>query len=89
MVDEGLIDEAKSLLPFRHFQPLNTVGYKELFEYFDGKHDLDTAIQLIKRNTRRYAKRQLTWFRKDKNCIWLPFDKRSIMFNQIKQHLNR
>jgi tRNA dimethylallyltransferase len=65
MIDEGLIAEAKELYPLRHLNALQTVGYKEVFEHFDGKISLDKAIELIKQNTRRYAKRQLTWFRND------------------------
>ena len=64
MVAEGLVDEAKALYPQRSCNALNTVGYKELFDHFDGKISLDEAIDLIKRNSRRYAKRQLTWFGK-------------------------
>lgn len=71
MVEQGLIDEVKALLPYRHLNALNTVGYSELFDYFDGKIDLTRAIELIKQNTRRFAKRQLTWFNKDKEFIWL------------------
>jgi tRNA dimethylallyltransferase len=71
MVKQGLIDEVRSLLPYRHFNALNTVGYSELFDYFDGKTDLDAAIDMIKQNTRRFAKRQLTWFRKDKEVKWM------------------
>jgi tRNA dimethylallyltransferase len=70
MVKQGLIDEVKSLLPHRNLNALNTVGYKEIFEYLDGKTDLDTAISMIKQNTRRFAKRQLTWFNKDKTINW-------------------
>ena len=71
MVEQGLIDEVKSLLPYRHLNALNTVGYSELFDYFDGKTDLNRALELIKQNTRHFAKRQLTWFNKDKEFIWL------------------
>ena len=71
MVDEGLVEEVQSLLPYRHLNALNTVGYSELFDYFDGKTDLRAAIDLIKQNTRRFAKRQLTWFRKDKEIKWV------------------
>jgi tRNA dimethylallyltransferase len=71
MLEEGLVEEAKSLYPFRDLQALNTVGYKELFEYFDGKVDFSTAVENIKINTRQYAKRQMTWFKKDKNTTWL------------------
>lgn len=70
MVKQGLIAEVQSLLPFRNLNPLNTVGYTELFDFFDGKTDLNTAISSIKQNTRRFAKRQLTWFRKDKEINW-------------------
>lgn len=74
MVKRGLIEEVRALLPYRHLNALNTVGYSELFDYFDGKIDLDTAISLIKQNTRRFAKRQLTWFRKDKEIKWVMAD---------------
>lgn len=74
MVKQGLVDEVRSLLPYRHLSALNTVGYSELFDYFDGKTDFETAISLIKQNTRRFAKRQLTWFRKDKDILWFQPD---------------
>ena len=64
MMDEGLLAEAEKLLPFRHLNALQTVGYKELFDYFDGKISLDHAVAEIKKNTRRFAKRQITWFKK-------------------------
>ncbi|MEO6520479.1 MAG: tRNA (adenosine(37)-N6)-dimethylallyltransferase MiaA [Mucilaginibacter sp.] len=70
MIEQGLVAEVKSLLPYRDYNALNTVGYKEIFDYLDGTTDLDTAIALIKQNTRRFAKRQLTWFNKDKNFAW-------------------
>lgn len=63
MIKAGLVDEAKGLFEYRHLNSLQTVGYKELFDYFDGEITLEEAIELIKRNTRRYAKRQMTWFR--------------------------
>ncbi|MBR5250083.1 MAG: tRNA (adenosine(37)-N6)-dimethylallyltransferase MiaA [Bacteroidales bacterium] len=65
MMEQGLLEEARSLLPYRSMPALNTVGYRELFDYFDGKQTLDQAVELIKRNSRRYAKRQQTWWRKD------------------------
>lgn len=71
MIDEGLLKEAESLLPYRHLNALQTVGYNEFFDYFDGKTDLPTAIELIKQHTRQFAKRQLTWFKKDKEIIWI------------------
>ena len=64
MMEEGLLEEVKSLFPFRHLNALQTVGYRELFDYIEGKHSLETAVEEIKKNTRRYAKRQMTWFKK-------------------------
>jgi tRNA dimethylallyltransferase len=71
MIRQGLVDEVRSLLPWRHLNSLNTVGYSELFDYFVGKTDLETGISLIKQNTRRFAKRQITWFRRDKEIYWI------------------
>ncbi|MBS1531879.1 MAG: tRNA (adenosine(37)-N6)-dimethylallyltransferase MiaA [Bacteroidetes bacterium] len=71
MIEQGLVEEVRSLLPYRYLNALNTVGYSEVFDYFDGKIDLETAVSLIKQNTRRYAKRQMTWFRKDKEVYWI------------------
>jgi tRNA dimethylallyltransferase len=80
MIQQGLIEEARSLLPHRHLNALNTVGYKELFDYFDNKISLDQSISLIKQNTRRFAKRQLTWFRRDGEVTWFePTDIASII----------
>lgn len=62
MLAEGLVQEAKDLYPFRELPSLNTVGYQELWPYFTGEYNLDRAVELIKRNSRRYAKRQITWF---------------------------
>lgn len=73
MVDEGLLNEAKKLLPHQHLNALNTVGYKELFNYFNNEWTLEFAISEIKKNSRRFAKRQLTWFKKDKNIIWFDY----------------
>jgi len=74
MIETGLLEEAQTLLPFRNLNALNTVGYKEIFEYFDGKISLEKAIEDIKTHTRRYAKRQFTWFKKDKNINWIDID---------------
>ena len=71
MMDEGLLEEAKAVYPKRALNSLQTVGYRELFAYFDGEYDLDRAVELIQQNTRHYAKRQLTWFRRDKEIHWL------------------
>lgn len=73
MMTEGLLEEARSLFSKRHLNALNTVGYKELFDYLEGKYSLETAISEIKKNTRRFAKRQLTWFRKDPDIYWFDF----------------
>ena len=71
MMEQGLLEEARQLLPYRHLNALNTVGYKELFDYFDGKCSLEQAVEDIKTHTRRYAKRQLTWFKRDYTEILL------------------
>ena len=71
MMDDGLEAEARSLLPYRDLPALQTVGYREMFDYFDGKTDLETAVRLIQRNTRHYAKRQLTWWRRDTDISWI------------------
>ncbi|WP_091411997.1 tRNA (adenosine(37)-N6)-dimethylallyltransferase MiaA [Aquimarina amphilecti] len=73
MVDEGLLEEVKSLYPYTSLNALNTVGYKEIFEYMNGNSELDFAISEIKKNTRRFAKRQLTWFRKDQEIKWFDY----------------
>ena len=73
MIDEGLLEEAKNLFPKRELNALNTVGYKELFAFLEGKDSLETAVSEIKKNTRRFAKRQLTWFRKDWEINWFDY----------------
>lgn len=70
MLEDGLLAEAEALYPYCHLSALQTVGYRELFEHFDGEISLDEAVELIKRNTRRYAKRQLTWLRRDPQIRW-------------------
>lgn len=72
MMEMGLINEVRSLIPYQHLNALQTVGYKELFEHFNGTIPLADAISRIKTNTRQYAKRQLTWFRKDQSYRWIP-----------------
>ncbi|MEM6514826.1 MAG: tRNA (adenosine(37)-N6)-dimethylallyltransferase MiaA [Bacteroidota bacterium] len=74
MMNQGLLNEARNLYQKRHLNALNTVGYKELFKYFDGSWELDFAISEIKKNTRRFAKRQLTWFKRNKETRWYDFD---------------
>ena len=74
MISQGLFAEAETLYPLRHINALQTVGYQEIFDYIDGKYDRDEAVRLLKRNSRRYAKRQLTWFQRDSDIIWMEPD---------------
>lgn len=73
MLNEGLLAEAETLYPNKHLNALQTVGYRELFDYFDGKTTLDFAIEQIKMNTRRFAKRQITWFKRTENVSWFDY----------------
>ena len=70
MMEAGLEAEARAMLPHRHLNALQTVGFSEMFDYFDGTISREEAVELIKRNSRRYAKRQMTWFRRDKDITW-------------------
>ena len=80
MIADGLVDEARRVYPYRHLNSLNTVGYKELFAYFDGKMTLEEAVEKIKRNTRVYSKKQVTWYKKDLDMKWFsPDDKDGII----------
>lgn len=80
MFEEGLLEEARSFLPFKHLNSLNTVGYKELFLHFEGRITLEEAKEQIKKNTRNYAKRQLTWFKRYKDVEWFePVHKDAIL----------
>lgn len=74
MIEEGLIEEVRALKNKQHLNALNTVGYKEIFKYLDGEWTLDFAISEIKKNTRRFAKRQLTWFKKDEEIFWFNYE---------------
>lgn len=82
MITAGLLDEARALYPNHHLNALNTVGYKELFAHLDGLTDLPTAIEKIKTNTRRYAKRQVTWFRRDGGYQWIEQEKTAGIIGQ-------
>lgn len=84
MMREGMLEEAKKVYPFRHLNSLNTVGYKELFKYLDGEWTLDEAVEKIKRNTRIYAKKQLTWFKKDMSIRWFHPNQRTDIISYIK-----
>lgn len=82
MIKEGLIEEAKTLYPNKQLNALQTVGYRELFNYFDGDSNLDFAIEQIKMNTRRFAKRQMTWFKRTENTTWYDFQTSHIEMNK-------
>ena len=80
MMDNGWLEEARSVFPLKHLNALNTVGYKELFKYIEGEWTLEKAIEKIQTNTRRYAKRQMTWFKKDPDITWFsPEDGEAII----------
>ena len=83
MMADGLLEEAKALYPKRHLNALNTVGYKELFDYIDGRWPLEEAVERIKGNTRRYARKQLTWFKKDESIRWFHPDETETIIKYI------
>ncbi len=89
MLNEGLLAEAQSLYPNKHLNALQTVGYRELFDYFDRKTTLEFAIEQIKMNTRRFAKRQITWFKRTENVSWFDYltDKKEII-NSVNNTIN-
>ena len=87
MMSDGLLDEVKALYPKKELNALNTVGYKELFDYLDGRWPLKEAVERIKGNTRRYARKQLTWYKKDEQIRWFhPDDKQSLMNYILKDY---
>ncbi len=90
MVEQGLVDEVKSLLPYQEKNALQTVGYKELFDYFNNKIELSKAIELIKQHTRNFAKRQLTWFKRDETIKWFEPTEiemvKEYLYKEIKNH---
>ena len=88
MMEKGLLEEAKSLEKFKHLTALNTVGYAELFKYFDGEWDLDFAVSEIKKNSRRYAKRQLTWYRKADDIHYLQLGYSQKDFDGLIGYIN-
>lgn len=87
MMADGLLEEARRVYPFRHLNALNTVGYKELFRYFDGEWPLDLAIEKIKRNSRIYARKQMTWFKRDPDIAWFHPDRENEIMAYIKSRL--
>lgn len=86
MMEKGLMKEAESLYAFRQQNALNTVGYKELFDYMDGRWSLEEAIERIKGNTRRYARKQLTWFKRDQQVQWFRPDQKDEILKYIAQY---
>lgn len=89
MLEKGLIDEVKSLTKYQNLVPLQTVGYTEIFKYLEGTWDLDFAIEEIKKNSRRYAKRQETWNRKVENVTWLPYDYSEEQLHEILSKIEK
>ena len=87
MIADGLVEEVKSLIPFKKYNALNTVGYSELFDYLDGKLSLEDAVSAIKQNTRRFAKRQLTWFRRDEEINWFEPNQSAEIINFIEDKI--
>ncbi len=85
MIDEGLEAEARAVYPLRHLNSLQTVGYREMFDYFDGTTTREEAIELIKRNSRRYAKRQMTWFRRDSEIRWFAPEEFDLMVDFLEK----
>jgi tRNA dimethylallyltransferase len=86
MLNEGLLEEAEQLYPHKELNALQTVGYRELFTYFDGECTLNFAIEEIKKNTRRFSKRQLTWFKRTENAQWFDYlSKREEIIEYIKE----
>ncbi|MHB8401665.1 MAG: tRNA (adenosine(37)-N6)-dimethylallyltransferase MiaA, partial [Bacteroidia bacterium] len=89
MMTKGFLKEAVSLYPFRHINALNTLGYKELFDFIENKTSLEKAIELIKQHTRNYAKRQITWFKHDEDCTAFhpnEIEKIKAFVEVIRQH---
>ena len=87
MMEDGLLDEVRSVLPYRHLNSLNTVGYKELFMYLDGEWTLDFAIEKIKQNSRIYSRKQMTWFKRDTEIHWFHPDDTSDIMDFVKQEV--
>ena len=86
MMEQGLLKEAEEMLPYRQANALNTVGYKELFSYFDGIWELEEAVERIKGNTRRYARKQLTWFKRDQQMKWFHPDEQEQIMKYISEY---
>ncbi|HET8859003.1 tRNA (adenosine(37)-N6)-dimethylallyltransferase MiaA [Marivirga sp.] len=88
MIAEGLFEEAKKLYPFKNLNALQTVGYSEIFGFLDGKYDREEAVRLLKRNSRRYAKRQMTWFKRDSEFEWFQADDKTKIISFLNKKLS-
>ena len=86
MMAQGLLEEAKGLKPYQALSALQTVGYQELFKYLEGDWTLEQAVAEIKKNSRRFAKRQMTWFRKNKEILWVDYDRE---FSEVVKELDK
>lgn len=89
MLEEGLLEEAKNVYPFKHHPALKTVGYQELFSFFDKEINFDEAVELIKRNSRRYAKRQITWFKKTPDIKWYSPEQKNKIETYLRSKINQ
>lgn len=87
MMEEGLLEEARSVYPYKHLNSLNTVGYKELFKYMDGEWELPFAVEKIKQNSRIYSRKQMTWFKRDSDITWFHPDRHEEIFRYLDEHL--
>jgi tRNA dimethylallyltransferase len=87
MIEQGLEQEARAMLPYRELNALNTVGYKEMFQYFDGVIPLEEAIRQIQSNSRRYARKQLTWYKRDVEMQWFNPENITEITNYIDSRL--
>lgn len=83
MMQDGLLEEARQVYPFRYLNSLNTVGYKEMFKYLDGEWTLEFAIGKIKQNSRIYSRKQMTWFKRDKDIVWFHPDQQTEIMQYI------
>ena len=88
MMETGLLEEARNVYTYKEYNSLNTVGYKELFKYFEKEWTLDYAISMIQQNTRRYAKKQMSWFNKDKDIQWFHPEEKASILQFVKEHIN-
>ena len=87
MITDGLVEEERKVIAYRHTNALNTVGYKEIFKYIDGSWTLETAVEKIKQNTRIYSRKQMTWFRRDESIHWFHPDETEAIKKLIEKEI--